>query len=267
MSTRDAATGWQLGEDTPAAYETYLVPRFFGPWAERLADLSRLRAGERVLDVGCGTGAVARAAHRRGASATGLDVNEAMLATARRLAPAIEWRQGDAADLPYPDASFDVVLCQQALQFLPDPDLALGEMRRVLGAGGRAAVAVLRSLDRHPAYAVFADALERHAGPEAGQMMRSPFPSLGADELRGLLSDADFHDVRMLIDVREVRYPSAGEFVRQEAASSPLAGPLGALDADVRRGMIEELGDALRDFTDDDGIVFPMETFMAVGMT
>lgn len=196
---------------------------------------------------------------------TGQDVNEAMLTTARRLAPAIVWRQGDAADLPYSDASFDVVFCQQVLQFLSDPDLAVREMQRVLGEGGRTAVAVLRSLDRHPTYAVFANALERYVGSDAGEMMRSPFPSLEADELRELLTSAGFDELRVVIDVRGIRYPSAEEFVRQEAASSPLAGPIAELSADVREAMVEDVTDELRGFTDDDGIVFPMETFMAVG--
>lgn len=267
MDAQAPATGWQLGEDTPAAYEAYLVPRFFAPWARRLVDLIGLRAGERVLDVGSGTGVVARAALRRGARVTGLDVNEAMLSAARRLGPGIDWRHGDAGDLPFPDGAFDAVVCQQTLQFLSDPAPALREMRRVLGVGGRGAIALLRSLDRHAAYASLADVLGRHAGSEAGEMMRSPFSDLEADDLRRLLSGAGFGNIRLVIDVRAVRYPSAAEFLRQEAASSPLAGPLARMDADVREAMVEDAADALLPFADDDGIVFPMETFMAVAGT
>lgn len=90
--------------------------------------------------------------------------------------PSIEWRQGDATDLPLSDESFDVVCCQQALQFFYDPGAAVRQMRRVLAPGGCMAVSVWRPLEYQPAYAVLADALDDHIGDEAGAMMRSPFP-------------------------------------------------------------------------------------------
>src|SRR5947207_14200421 len=112
-----------LGE----AYERVLVPAFFTAWAADLVARAELRPGERVLDVGCGTGIVSRTAapkvgeHGR---VVGLDASDEMLATARtRPSPGgapIEWQRGDATALPFPDASFDAVLCQQALQFVPD---------------------------------------------------------------------------------------------------------------------------------------------------
>lgn len=182
--------GWQLVEDSAEAYERYLVPIFFEPWAERLLAQAGVRSGERVLDVACGTGSVARrAAERAGPSGkvVGLDLNAGMLAVARRVSaaarPAIEWRQGDAAGLPFPEGSFDVVTCQQALQFFPDRPKALREMRRVLAPGGRAALAVLRGLRHSPAYAPRADALEKHVAAEAGAMLRSIFPPWTGEEV------------------------------------------------------------------------------------
>jgi ubiquinone/menaquinone biosynthesis C-methylase UbiE len=115
VTAPDLEHGWQLTGTSADAYEQLLVPAIFEPWARGLVDLADPRPGERVLDVACGTGAVARAAARRvGAdgTVTGVDVNAGMLATARATDAAIEWRQADASALPFSDRTFDVVLCQ-----------------------------------------------------------------------------------------------------------------------------------------------------------
>jgi hypothetical protein len=95
-------------------------------------------------------------------------------------------------------------------------------------------------------------------------MMRSPFSSLSADELRELITGAGFGKVRILLGIAPVRYPSAEEFLRWEGASSPLAGLIGTLSDDAREALIRDLGQALRTYTDDEGIVFPAETYLAV---
>lgn len=263
--------GWQLKESSAEAYERYLVPLLFAPGAEFLLGLAAPGPGERVLDVACGTGIVARrAASRVGANGTvvGFDINEGMLEVARKASsdvrPAIEWRQGDAAGLPLPDGAFDVVFCQQGLQFVPDRSAALGEMRRVLVENGRLALSVLRPIEHNPGYRLLAEALERHVGPDAGAMMRSPFRSLSADELRDLITGVGFREVRILLGIGPVRYPSAEELVHQEAASSPLAEPILSLKDDVRTALVRDVGEALRTYTDDHGIVFPAETYLAV---
>src|SRR5215211_6048459 len=235
MSELDPQQGWQLEEGSAEAYERYLVPLLFAPGAEYLIELASLGPEERLLDVACGTGIVARRAARRvGADGkvVGLDINEGMLEVARKASsdvrPAIEWHQGDATDMPLPDRAFDVVFCQQGLQFFPDRSAALGEMHRVLVQNGRLVLSILRSIEHNPGYRLLAEALERHVGLDAGAMMRSPFTSLSADELRALITGAGFRDVRIFLGVGPVRYPSVEEFLRWEGASSPLAGPIGA---------------------------------------
>lgn len=263
---------WQLAENSAAAYERYLVGQLFAAWAEELIDFAGLGLGERVLDVCCGTGSVARRAAEvvgPAGSVAGLDLNENMLNMARSLSagsrPAIEWRQGDAQELPFADDSFDAVFCQQALGFLADPDAALAQMRRVLAPGGRAAVEVMRSLDHHPAYERLAAALERHAGPEAGAMMRSPFPAWSREELRSLLEGAGLRDVRVRISLQRLRHASAAEFLRQEAASSPLAGAISSLSEMRMAALLDEIEAALLPYADDEGIIIPMECYMACG--
>ncbi len=122
------------------SYQEYVVGSIFAYWTPRLLAHAQARPGEHVLDVACGTGIVARSvAPLVGAQGqvVAVDYNPAMLAMARTIpAPtgaAIEWREGDAADLP--DCCFDLVTCQQGLQFFPDRAAAVREMRRVSGAG------------------------------------------------------------------------------------------------------------------------------------
>jgi ubiquinone/menaquinone biosynthesis C-methylase UbiE len=131
------------GGSAAEIYERHMVPAIFGPWAEDLLALATPLPGERVLDVACGTGVVARlVAQRVGPSGTvvGFDLNPGMLTVARSLPPPsgarIEWREGNVSAIPLPDATFDLVLCQQGLQFFPDRSAALREMRRVWGPVG-----------------------------------------------------------------------------------------------------------------------------------
>jgi SAM-dependent methyltransferase len=271
MSELDRQQGWQLEEGSAEAYERYLVPLLFAPGAEYLIELAGLGTEERVLDVACGTGIVARRAAQRvgsGGRVVGLDINEGMLEVARKVSseahPAIEWQQGDANDMPFPDGAFDAVFCQQALQFFPDRLAALREMRRVLAPNGRLALSVLRSTEHNPGYRLLADVLERHVGPDAGSMMRSPFSSLSAEQLRELMAGVGFGKVRILLGIAPVRYPSAEEFLRWEGASSPLAALIGTLSEEAREALIQNLGQALLTYTDDEGIVFPAETYLAI---
>jgi SAM-dependent methyltransferase len=113
--------------------------------AARLVKHARVHAGQRVLDVGCGTGVVAVTAARLGAKVAGLDLTPALLERARenaRIADvAIDWHEGDAEDLPFDDGAFDVVLSQFGHIFAPRPEVATAEMLRVLRRGGTIAFA------------------------------------------------------------------------------------------------------------------------------
>jgi SAM-dependent methyltransferase len=246
------------------------VPVQFAPCATQLLDLAGVEPGERVLDVACGTGIVARRAAVRvgaGGVVAGTDVNQGMLEVAAAVAPdlpvRIEWHQADATALPLPDGAFDVVCCQQGLQFVPDPPLALREAWRVLAPDGRLVLAVWRALDHQPVFAAFVRALERHAGPEAAALMRAPFAGPGRQELHRLLTGAGFATAQVRIATFPVRYPSPGELLRRQAASSPLGAPLAALDEEARQALARELDQTLREWADDDGVVFPMQTWLA----
>jgi SAM-dependent methyltransferase len=114
---------WQVSTDAAEVHESCFVPAIFGAWASPVADAAGIRRGNKVLDVGCGTGVLAREAHRRvgqESQVVGLDLNEGMLGVAARSEPKMAWRRGDAAFLPFEDMSFDVVVSQFALMYFPD---------------------------------------------------------------------------------------------------------------------------------------------------
>jgi SAM-dependent methyltransferase len=119
---------------------------FTTPVAGQLVKFAQIAPGQNVLDVGTGTGVVAITAARAGARVTGLDLTPELLDQARENAriaqvPQIVWTEGDAENLPYPDASFDVVVSQFGHMFAPRPEIAVTEMRRVLKSGGSIAFA------------------------------------------------------------------------------------------------------------------------------
>lgn len=267
MSAHTTRSGWQLQTTAAAAYEAYLVPVIFEGLSEQLVATAGVQPGDRVLDVACGTGVVARTASRHmGGNGTiiGVDLNSDMLATARDAArgvtPTVEFREADVTRLPFDDDTFDVTLCQEALQFFPDRVAALREMARVTVPGGRVAFSVLRSLDHHPVYAILASSLGEHVGPHAAEMMGSPFILGNGDVLRDAAHDAGLEQVTVRISIGEERFPSVGEFLRWEAASSPLAATLGQLDAEATALLVAELDVALAPYLDDIGLVFANQT-------
>jgi len=258
---------WQLVDEGPRAYERYLVPTLFAACADLLLDLAAVGPGDRVVDVACGTGIVARRAAARvgpGGAVTGTDINVEMLAVAREADAdgAVRWERADAAALPVADGDADVVLCQHGIQYLPDRPAALAEARRVLRPGGRVAVAMWRSTAHQPGFAALAGALERGAGPAAGDIMRTPFGGPHPDALRPLLAAAGFGTAHTRIGVIAVRFPSARDFLARQVAASPLVGVVGALAPDRAAALEEEVDRALAPFVDDDGVTFPMETWL-----
>jgi SAM-dependent methyltransferase len=192
------------GVDAMTAYDQILVPRLFDPWAEVLLDEIDVSPGESVLDVACGPGTVARrTALRVGPSGrvTACDLSPAMLEVAAAK-PALEgaapitYRQCPADALAVPDEAFDLVLCQQGLQFFPDRVGALTEMRRALKPGGRAGVAVWCAIEECPFWDALAGAVGEVLGKEAEDGFRSgPWGLPDADELERLFRAAGFADL------------------------------------------------------------------------
>ena len=227
MAQREA---WQVGGSAAELYQRYLVPAIASLWATDLIDRAAPRLGERVLDVACGTGVVSRlAAERMGSGrVVGLDINAGMLAVARSLSPSagpsIEWYEGSALTMPFPDAFFDLCLCQEGLQFFPDRPAAMREMFRVLQHGGRVALSVFSAIERTPVTNALADALDRRLRPGASSIKRSEHSLADADELCQLAIGQGFRDVSVYTVTQTLRFASPKEYVRMQMTATPVAG-------------------------------------------
>ena len=205
--------------EAATAYEAQFVPALFRPWAPIVADLAQVKAGDRVLDVACGTGVLAReAAARTGQKGhvAGLDPHAGMLAVARDLSPAIDWREGTAEALPFPDRSFDVVVSQFGLMFFTDRDKAIHEMLRVMVPGGRCAVAVWDAIENIPLFAALVALLDRIAGKAAGDALRAPFVLGDRRALAASFSGAGATSVDVTTRQGPARFPSTRELVEGE---------------------------------------------------
>jgi len=222
-------------------YERWLVGPLFRPWAELTLTELEVAPGDRVLDVACGTGIVARVARERlGATrVVGVDVSPDMLAVARAATPDVDWREGDAAVLPLGDGeAFDVVVCQQGLQFFPDKPKAVSEMRRAMASGGRLAVTTWRPDAEIPMMHALRQVAERRLGPISDR--RHGFGE--AAPLEALLRDAGFANVRSRTVTRTVRFPDAAPFLRLNAvALVGLSSTGNAMTGEDRRRVVEAI--------------------------
>jgi ubiquinone/menaquinone biosynthesis C-methylase UbiE len=251
----------------PVNYERFFVPAIGAPLATDLVSLAALRPGERVLDVACGTGVVARlAAQQVGAkgSVAGLDVNLGMLAVARSATPPglhIEWHEAGAEAMPLPDASFDVVLCQMGLQFMPNKHAALREMQRVLVRGGRLILNVPGPIP--PLFMILGEALERHIGSEAKGFVNQVFSLHDTAEIQALLSGAGFHDVSVQSDTRSLRLPAPEEFLWQYVQSTPLAGAIAQMNDDGRELLQHDVVAKWHEFVKDRALVLQVRIVLA----
>lgn len=253
----------------PENYERYFVAAIGRPVAEKLIQLAELQPGDRVLDVACGTGVVARlSAEQVGptGAVAGLDINPGMLAVARAVAPpelGIEWHEASAESMPLPDEAFDVVLCQMGLQFMSDRLQALREMRRVLRPGGRVAFNVPGPIA--PLFQILADALGRHVGPQAAGFVQAVFALHDEGEIERLLTDAGFDAVRVQARSGELLLPPPGAFLAQYTSGTPLSAVLAGADEEVRSALEREVVSAWQQFRDGDGMRFSQRVVAATG--
>jgi ubiquinone/menaquinone biosynthesis C-methylase UbiE len=249
-------------------YERFLVEPLFLPFAEAMIEQVGLRAGDRLLDVACGTGIVARRAQVRVGAlgvVVGVDINPQMLAVARSVAPDVDWREGPADALPLADGeAFDAVTCHQGFQFFPARVAAAREMRRALAPGGRLAVATWRSVDTIPFVAALHQIAERHLGPVADRRHSVTDPA----QLHDALAQGGFGDVRIDTVTRTVRFTDGSVFVRLNAMAlvGMSAGAKALSDdarADAAARITEDSGDVLRAYTTPDGLAFDISTYVA----
>jgi len=246
-------------------YEQALVGPLFQPWVEPLLEDVKLRPGDRVLDIACGTGIVARMAKQRQGSTgkvVGIDLNPQMIAVARRVDPTIDWREGDAVALPLLDGEeFDVVLCQQGFQFFLSRAATARQMHGALMKGGRLGVSTWRSDEEFPLLHELRRIAERHVGPITDRRYSLGDPSPLEADLRA----TGFLDVRSKHFSRTIRFEDGSVFVRLNAMALLSMSEEGStLDDEARRHMVDTIvsdsAGLVRSHSDDAGFAFEIGT-------
>jgi len=251
----------------PENYERYFVPAIGASLAAELVDVAALRPGERVLDVACGTGVVARLAAEQvdaDGAVAGVDINAGMLGVARsavRPELGIDWYEAGAEALPFQDATFDVAFCQLGLQFFPDKLAALRQARRVLVPGGRLVLNVPGPTPR--IFAILADGLARHVKPEVAGFVHQVFSLHEGQELERLVRGAGFVDVSIRASDQRLHLAAPEEFLWQYLHSTPLAAAVVELDGERRAAFAREVVAHWEPFVEHDALVLLLRVVMA----
>jgi ubiquinone/menaquinone biosynthesis C-methylase UbiE len=257
-------------------FERFFGPAIFVPWTQVLLEHAEPRPSEQVLDLGCGTGTVARQVALRlqdEGTVVGLDNDPDMLRVARQRASSenvtVEWIEADAMDIELPDDAFDLVLCQQGLQFFPEPLRALREAARVLRTGGRIALNVWKPLAHHPVYEALFEAEARHLDADL-DTVATPFTFGDTDRLSSLMDDAGFEDVQITERTLNVEFSDPDTFVTLTVMAGAAVLPeLAVEDEDERSALIEAVSrdsaDVLEQYRDGDHLAFPMPNQIATG--
>lgn len=247
-----------------------MVPALFAPWASDLIRSANPQPADRVLDLACGTGVVARlVAPRIGpeGTVTAIDLSPAMLAVGRASAENegldVEWLQGRAEQLPFPDASFDLVLCQFALMFFADRPAALAEAYRVLANGGRLCLSVWQTLDRHTFYETLHHVIQCRLGMST---IKDIFALGDEDEIRALLTNAGFQRIEIAPVSTTAHFPNPEDFLAGEIDLDTAAIPsMQALDLAGRNAIVaaisEDMKGPLLEVTQEDHVVMPFHAF------
>lgn len=198
-------------------YDEYLVPHLFEPWARDLIRRAQVWKGDRVVDLACGTGIVACRIAGTGAAVIGIDANADQLAQAkvrqREESVPVTWMQRDFTATTLASTAFDLVTCQQGLQFATDRGAVVKEIRRLLASGGRALVSCWAALAMQDGFREVEEISARHYGAADGVAS-----SMTEAELKTLFAK-HFIAVQVETATRVVRFPDAEDFARRLLAA------------------------------------------------
>lgn len=193
----------QFAGSIPAAYDRYLGPIFFQQYAEDLAARLVVEPNSSVLELACGTGILTRKLRDRLPASVKLvatDLNEPMFRNAAakfQETEAVEWKQADACNLPFGDRSFDAVVCQFGIMFVPDKALSAREAHRVLKPGGVFLFNVWDSLEQNPLGRIPHETIASFFDKDPPTFYQVPFGYHDHAEIRRVLEEAGFGDVRL----------------------------------------------------------------------
>ncbi|MEO5567966.1 MAG: class I SAM-dependent methyltransferase [Gemmatimonadaceae bacterium] len=251
----------QVTASAAEIYDAFFVPALFEQWTDVVLNAAAVREGDRVLDVGCGTGALARAARKRTVVVAAVDPNPGMLEVARRNEPAIAWKIGTAERLPFVDGSFDRTVSQFALMFFVDPTAALDEIARVTVRDGQIALAVWDRFEHNVGYARLASLIEQLFGAPAAQSLRVPFELGDPERLAGMVSHA-LIDPQVTTHRGKARFESLDAWLNTEVRGWTLAGEI---DDDQFNALLDLATRELADLANPQGVSFDVSALVVSG--
>jgi len=258
--------------DTTAgeAYEKHMVPGMFVRWAERAVSLAKLKPGEQVLDVACGTGIGARFAAKgvgRSGKVVALDLDAGVVEVARRLAETagtpIECHCASALEMPLPDATFDVVFCLQGIQFFPGRVAGFAEIRRVLKPSGRLIATLWGPIEANKGHDAIVRALENQKVDAAPAKKACSFADPAA--IRDAAARAGFGSVEILTEEGVTEYASFESFMEGMTVGSPSTRRAVQLLPDSGRARYtSDVRAALAPYIASDRLAYPMKTHIVL---
>jgi ubiquinone/menaquinone biosynthesis C-methylase UbiE len=212
----------------PENYDRFLGPVIFEPYADDL--VTRLKDGkfERVLEIACGTGIVTRRLRDALPSKTEIvatDLNADMFGVAKpkfKSGENVRWEQADALALPFPDNSFDAVVCQFGLMFVPDKAAAMRESYRVLKSGGTFLFNVWDSLDANPFAQIAHTTIASFFDRDPPKFYEIPFGLYDLETVRELVHNAGFGKIESFVEAKPCRAKSAKEFATGLIRGNPV---------------------------------------------
>lgn len=253
-----------LSVEAAQGYETFFIPAIFHQWPARLIQTAQPDSGDNVLEVGCGTGILTRELIplvSEPGRVTGLDLSDSMLAVARQQCPDVAFQQGDVCELPFEDASFDIVMGQFMLMFVPEPEKGLTEIKRVLRPGGRVVLSVWQGLDGNPVYSALVEATLEIAGQEAARSLAWPFAMGDVSALNDMLASVNLKNVSISAHDGTAEFPSLESFVTTEVQAWVLADSVS--DGQVAQ-IVSRLRETYEPFANVTGpINFPLNALIA----
>jgi SAM-dependent methyltransferase len=255
----------QVSASAAEVYEALFVPALFEQWTDVVLDVADVRSGQRVLDVGCGTGVLARAARVRvgpHGHVAAVDPNDGMLAVARQAGRDIEWQTGLAEELPYPDHSFDHTVSQFALMYFADPAGALSEVCRVTRPEGKVALAVWDRLDDNRGFARLATLVEELFGSDAAGAIRAPFTMGDPEMLLRLASTAALAEPTVTRHSGVARFETLHAWVHTEIRGWTLADSIDDRGLDK---LLDAADEQLSDLVADGGVAFDVSALVVSG--